>query len=102
VDLLHERRDARSRLAADGCRARRLPQARSRTAGSVLQRLQRSGAHPAWREIDHPQERAVIVGRGEQTQIGERVLDFRALEKAHPAVDAIRHAGVEKRVLEHA
>ena len=41
-------------------------------------------------------------GAGDEPQVGERVLDLRALEEAHAAVDAVRNAGAEQRMLEHA
>ncbi len=39
---------------------------------------------------------------GGEPQIGERVLDFLALEKPQSAVDAVRQCGAEQRMLEHA
>jgi hypothetical protein len=68
---------------------------------ALLQSLDRSRAYASRRKIDHAQERAVVRGRGDQAQIGERVLHFGALEKAHAAIDAVRHARVEQRVLDH-
>ena len=41
-------------------------------------------------------------GFGDQPQVGQRMLDLGALEEAHAAVDAVRHAGVEQRMLDHA
>jgi hypothetical protein len=37
----------------------------------------------------------------EQAQIGQRVLDFGALEEAQAAVHAVGHAGIEQRRLDH-
>ena len=71
-------------------------------ARGVLQLLERARADAARRKVDDAQERAVVVGRRDEAQVGERVLDLGALEEAHAAVDAVRHAGAEQRVLEHA
>ena len=68
----------------------------------ILQLLERARADAARREVDDAQERAIVVGRREQAQIGERVLDLGALEEAHAAVDAVRDRRVEQRVLENA
>src|SRR2546429_5211188 len=53
-------------------------------------------------EIDDAQQRVVVVGGGDQPQVGERMLDFRALEKAQAAVHAVRHPLGEQRMLENA
>ena len=39
---------------------------------------------------------------GDQAQVGERVLDFRALEEAQAAIDAVRHARRSERLFQHA
>ena len=101
LDRPDERGETAARLAGQRARARRLPQRRALAAGRVLQRFERARADAARREIHDAQERAVVAGGGDQPQVGERVLDLGALEEPHPAVDAVRHAGIEQRVLEH-
>ena len=56
-----------------------------------LQVFQRTGANAAGREIDHAQEGRVVVRIAEQAQVGQRVLDFLALEEAQAAIDLVRH-----------
>ena len=80
----------------------RRAQAGLRRPGRVLQQLQAARADAAGGEIDHPGEGGVVVGIGDQAQIGQRVLDFGALEKAQPAIHPIRQAGAEQRVLKRA
>ena len=80
----------------------RRPQADAARARQFLQLLERAVADAAGGEIDDAQQRAVVFVARQHAQIGERVLDFLALEKAQAAVDAIRHAGIEQRVFKHA
>ena len=101
-DQPDERRERRRRLALQRARARRLPQRRSLRARRILQLLERARADAARRKVDDAQECAVVAGLREQAQVRERMLDFRALEEAHAAVDAVRQRGVEQRMLEHA
>jgi hypothetical protein len=51
-------------------------------------------------KIHHAGERGVVVGVGDQPQVGQRVLDLGALEKAQAAIHAVGQAGVEQRVFE--
>ncbi len=102
VDKLEKCRQTDARLASNRVSRRNLPQALDLRLRALLQRFQRSRADPARREVDHAQECAVIVRRGDEPQIGKRVLDLSPLEKAHAAIHAIGHAGVEECVLEHA
>ena len=67
-----------------------------------LETFQRAGADAAGREIDDAQEGGVVVGVAEQAQVGQRVLDFLALEEAQAAIDLVRNAAAEQFVLEHA
>ncbi len=78
-----------------------LPQAGARTRGCFGQLLQRARADAAGGEVDHAQERAVVFRMGQQAQIGDRVLDFLAFEKAQSAVHAIRHARRKQRMFQH-
>ena len=68
----------------------------------VLQLLERTRADAAWRKIHDAKKCAIVVRCSKQAQIGQCVLHFRALEKAHAAVDAVRQRGIEQRVLEDA
>ena len=82
-------------------RARRLPQARALRARRILQLLDRARADAARRKVHHAQQRIVVVGRGNQPQVGKCVLHLGPLEEAQTAVDAIGDAGVEQTVLEY-
>ncbi len=66
----------------------------------VLQVFQTARADAARGEIHHAGKRRVVVGVGDQPQVGQRVLDLGALEKAQAAIHAIGQAGVEQRVLQ--
>ena len=102
LDLLDERRHARARLAADVGGARGLPQAGAGVTSALLQGLERARADAARREIDDAQERPVVArARRAGADTPSACLISVALEEAHAAVDAVGHAGVEQRVLEH-
>ena len=60
-----------------------------------------AGADAPRREIHHAQEGRIVVGIGDQAQVGERMLDLLPLEKAQAAIDAVGNAGGEQRVLQH-
>ena len=100
-----DQRDEGPDLAGGGARAhpgdRRIERG-VRRARDVLQLLDRARADAARREVHHPQERGVVVRVLHQPQVGQRMLDLGALEEAQPAVDTVRDAGREQRVLEHA
>src|SRR5262252_6984807 len=66
----------------------------------VLQLLEGARADAARREVDDAKEACVVVRVLDQAQVGQRVLDLGALEEAQPAVDLVRHAGIEERALE--
>ena len=99
-DQPHEVRHLRARRAAQ--RPDRLVQAAPGGARDVLQLLDRARADAACRKVHHPQEAGVVVRVLDQAQIGQRMLDLGALEEAQPAVDAVGHAGIEQRRLQHA
>ncbi len=86
-------------LAAAG--ARRLPQTAARARSGFSQLFQTARTDAAGGEVDHAQEGAVVLGIGQQAQVGERVLDFLALEKAQSTIDTICHTSREQRVLQH-
>ena len=81
------------------CLHRRI-QAQVAGARRILQLFERACANAACREVDDPQQRTVVVGVLHQPQVGQRVLDLGPLEEAQPAVDPVRHAGREQRVLD--
>src|SRR5439155_21118944 len=67
-----------------------LPQ---RAAGSprvLAQHLEALRAHAARRQVHHALEGGVIVAVGNEPQVGERVLDFRALEEPQAPVHPVR------------
>jgi hypothetical protein len=70
--------------------------------GGRLQVFQRTRADAAGRKIDDAQEGGVVVRVAEQSQVGQRVLDFLALEEAQAAIDLVRHALGEQFVFEDA
>ena len=72
-------------------------QGTARGARNVLQLLDAARTDAARRKVDHAHEAGVVVRVLEQAQIGQRVLDLGALEKAQAAIDAVRHPGVEQR-----
>ncbi|MNS53282.1 hypothetical protein D3C72_860330 [compost metagenome] len=71
-------------------------------ARHVLQHFQRARADAARREIDHAAEGGVVARVLQQLHVSQRVLDFGALEEAQAAVHAVRDAGGEQRMLDHA
>ncbi len=67
----------------------------------VLQHLDRARPDAARREVHHAHEARVVVRVLQQAQVGQRMLDFRPLEKAQAAVHAVGHRGIEQRRLDH-
>ena len=59
-------------------------------------------ADAARRKVDHPRKRGVVVGIGEQAQVGDRMLDLGAFEKPQTAVDLVGNAVGEQHLLDHA
>jgi hypothetical protein len=84
LDQRHEGRDLAGR------RQCRLVQVAAGGLGGVLQRFDRARADAARREVHHAQESIVVGGRSDEAQVGERVLDFRAFEKAQAPVHPVR------------
>ena len=93
--------DARRRLARQRIGTGCLPQADAALARHRLHLFQTARADAARGEINHPQQRAIIIRLRHQPQIRQRMLDFLTLEKAQPAIHAIRHRGIEQRMLDH-
>src|SRR5207253_6723393 len=52
--------------------------------------------------VHHALEGGVVVTVGNEPQVGERVLDLRALEEPQAAVHPVRHARRQKRLFEDA
>ena len=77
-------------------------QAAALRLGGVLQVFQAARADAAGGKVHHPREGGVIVGVGDQAQVGQRMLDLGALEEAQAAIDAIGQAGIEQRVFKRA
>ena len=59
----------------------------------VLQRFKTAAADTARREIDDADKGRIVVRIDNQTQVGQRMLDFLPVKKAQPAMHAVRHAG---------
>ena len=68
----------------------------------ITQLLQRARADATGGEIDHPGERGVVVGIGDQAQVSQRVLDLGALKKTQAAIDLVGNAVGEQHLLDHA
>jgi hypothetical protein len=60
-------------------------------ARAAAQRVERAIADAARRRVHSALERGVVVAVGGEAQVRQGVLDFRALEEALAAVDAVRH-----------
>ena len=99
VNLGHKPGNGRARAPPHGAYA--IVQRAARGARHVLQLLDAARTDAARREVDHAQKAGVVVGVLQQAQIGQRVLDFSALEKAQAPIDAVRHSGVEQRRFNH-
>src|SRR5574337_1323324 len=70
-------------------------------AGRVLKRLQGTGTDTPNREIHDPQESRIVVGIGDQAQVGQGMLHLLAFEEAKPAIHPVGNAGGEELVLQH-
>src|SRR3984893_4143060 len=80
----------------------RLPQRAAGSPGVLAQHIEALRSHAARRQVHHALEGGIIVAVGNEPQVGERVLDFRALEEPQAPVHAVRHARRQKRLFEHA
>src|SRR3990167_7144538 len=58
-------------------------------------------ANATRRKVDDAREAGVIVWVLQQAQVGQRMLDFGALEEAQTAVHAVGHAGIEQCRFDH-
>jgi hypothetical protein len=77
-------------------------QAAALRLGRVLQVFQAARADAAGGKVHHAGEGGVVVGVGDQAQVGQRMLDLGAFEEAQAAIDAIGQAGIEQRVFQRA
>ena len=79
-----------------------LDQRQLRRAGMVVDLPQRRVAEPALGHVDDALEGEIIGGRGDDTQIGQRIADFRPLIEARAANDAVVQPQRDKTVLKFA
>ena len=94
IQLCDEAADVGASLARDSAHC--VIERAADRARRVLQLLHAARADAARREIHHAHETGVVVRVLQQAQIGQRVLDFGALEKAQAAIDAVGHGRIEK------
>src|SRR5690348_8645473 len=64
--------------------------------------IQTLGADTPGREIHHPLEGGIVAAVGNEAQVRERVLDFRALEESQAAVDLVRYPARDEGLFKHA
>src|SRR5947208_1674175 len=92
------------------CSASAPPSAASRSMSAMkpwmappafAQRLEALRSDAARRQVDHALEGGIVAAVGEEPEIRERVLDLGALEEPQPAVDPVRDARRQERLLEH-
>ncbi len=91
---------ARLQLAFDAAHHRRLEQRHLGLPGEGAQHLQRGIADPAPRRGDRADKGRIVVGIGDQPQIGADVLDLGLVEEALPAGKHIRDALAAQDLLE--
>src|SRR5205085_341693 len=106
LDERHEAVDGAARLRAERSARRersrsRLPQRAAVRPGTLAQRLEALRSAAAWRQVDHAREGGIVAAVGQEPEIRERVLDLGALEEPQPAVDPVRDARRQERLLEH-
>ncbi|MNT17459.1 hypothetical protein D3C72_1526070 [compost metagenome] len=79
-----------------------LPQGQLTIARRSTHFVQRPVANATGRGIYYALERSVVITVGYQPQIGQRILDFLTFEEALPAVNAVRHGGLQQCLFQHA
>ena len=83
-----------------------MPLASRRGGASSADRRSTASSHAfavaARRHVDHPSQAHVVVRIDQQLQVGERILDFLALVKAHAADDPVRKARAHQRIFDDA
>ena len=79
---------------------RGLPERDPRLPGLFPQVFQGAGADAAHRGVDGTLEGGVVVGVGDQAQVGHGVLDLGALEEAQAPIDPIGNLGIDQGLLE--
>ncbi len=106
LDQRHERgqRVARTprQSGALGGQHRRAPQRHARVPRETTHFVQRALADATCRRVDRALEGRIVAAVGHQAQVGQRVLDFGALEETHAAVDAVRQLFGQQRFFERA
>ncbi len=93
-------RGPRRQSALRGQFGGRLAQRLAMTAGVLADAGHRLLTDTARRHVDDALECGVVVRIVNQAQVGHRILDFGALEKAQAAVDAIGDVGAQKGLFE--
>ena len=78
-----------------------LPQRQALHPRRIAQQFQGTFADAARRRVDGALEGRIVIAVSHQTQIGQRILDLGALEKAQPAINAIRQGGADQIFLEY-
>ena len=107
IELLDEQQERVQALAAARAElgdagAGRLPHRAGIGARVVAHGIERLRADAAGRQVHDALERGVVGAIEDQPQVGERILDFSALEESQAAVHAIRNARREQRLFERA
>ena len=82
--------------------AHRLPHGQVAVARTLAQLLDGAHADATRRHVDHALQGGIVLAVVHQTQVGERVLDLETLIETLAAIDAIRHALADQRLLQHA
>ncbi len=59
------------------------------------------GADAARRQVHDTLEGRIVHAAGDQAQVRERILDFRAFEEPQAAIHAVRNARGDERLFEH-
>ena len=101
-EAVHRRRGLGAERAAANAGGGRLPQGAAGTARCLAQRIETLRTHAACRQVDDALEGGIVAAVGDEPQVRERVLDLGTLEEAQAAINAVRHARGEERLLEDA
>ncbi len=105
VDQLDEAVQRTGRAAGDHLGADRLvqrgPHRQVVGAGELAQGFHRLLADAPGRHVDHPLQGGVVAALVDQAQVGHGVLDFRALEEALAAIDAVGDLLAQQCLFQH-
>ncbi len=96
---LHRRCRLGPERAARGERG--IPERDAGVLGLRAQHLEALRADAARRQVHDALEGGIVAPIGDQAQIGERILDLRALKEAQAAVHAVRQARAQQRLFQH-